>query len=372
MDERATGLSAISVRRMHDGEERAVRALAGRAFSRLESAFFSPPVHTLVAERDGRLLGAVVPKLFELPNKRRAAVMVWLMTDPETRGLGVGGRLVEAALEYLKEHDCQEAFACVEGYNTSSSNLFAAHDFIIISPGEQFRRYGLLGTLALWLQTFRLGGEVGHFLWTRPGTTRPDDPRLQWWTGTLVSALVFLLAVWRAGLAEGLTPATIFGAALAVVALFGLREVAMRLAARSLGLSVRHRAWEAALPLSAGIALMFGWFLPTPGSVYPRAGTWRYRQLVPKLGPIAFAGASAVLAFVWAAWALLRLSEPPPEISELLRATHRAGQMLALFEVLLPFSIFVSFNGRRVWDWNRLAWATLAIVTMALFLVARL
>ena len=178
--------------------------------------------------------------------------------------------------------------------------------------------------------------------------------------------------MWRAGLTEGTTLATILGAALVVVALFGLREVAMRLAARSLGLSVRHRAWEAALPLSAGIALIFGWFFPTPGSVYPQAGTWRYRNLITKLGPMAFAGASAVLAFAWVVWTLVRLSEPSPEIYEWLRAAHRAGLMLALFEVLLPFSIFVSFNGRRVWDWSRPAWATLAIVTVALFLVAGL
>jgi GNAT superfamily N-acetyltransferase len=372
MDERATDSPMISVRRMHDGEERAVRALAERAFSRLESAFFSPPVHTLVAERDGQLLGAVAPTLFELPDKRRAGGIVWLMTDPKTRGLGVGGRLVEAALEYLKEHGCQEAFAGVEGYNTSSSNLFAARDFTIISPGEQFRRYGLLGTMALWLQTFRLGGDVGHFLWARPGAMRPDNPTLQWWTSTLVSALIFSLAVWRSSLAEGLSLAIIFGAAPVILALFGLREIVMRLAARSLGLSVRHRAWEAALPLSAGIAVIFGWFFPTPGSVYPQAGTWRYRNLVSKLGPMAFAGASAVLAFTWAAWALVRLGEPPLEIYEWLRAAHSAGQMLALFEVLLPFSIFVSFNGRRVWDWSRPAWAVLAIVTLALFLVAGL
>ena len=39
----------------------------------------------------------------------------------------------------------------------------------------------------------------------------------------------------------------------------------MRLAARSQALSVRHRVWEAALPLRVGIALMLGWFyLPSP------------------------------------------------------------------------------------------------------------
>jgi hypothetical protein len=43
--------------------------------------------------------------------------------------------------------------------------------------------------------------------------------------------------------------------------------------------------------------------------------------------------------------------------------------MLALFDVLLPFSIFASFNGRRVWDWSRPMWAVLAAATIGLFLV---
>ena len=75
-----------------------------------------------------------------------------------------------------------------------------------------------------------------------------------------------------------------------------------------------------------------------------------------------------MLVFAWAAWALLRFSAPPPEIATGLHFGHVAGQMLALFEVLLPFSIFVSFNGRRVWDWSRAAWAVLAAATLALFL----
>jgi hypothetical protein len=154
-----------------------------------------------------------------------------------------------------------------------------------------------------------------------------------------------------------------------IIALYGLREAAMVLAAHSQGLSVWHRVWESALPLSVGIALILGWFLPTPGSVYPRGGTWRYRNLLPKLGPTAFAGASAVLIFSWAAWTLMRFGGPPPEIAMWLRFGHMVGQMLALVEVLLPFSVFVSFNGRRVWDWSRPAWILLATATLGLFLV---
>jgi ribosomal protein S18 acetylase RimI-like enzyme len=368
MNEEATNTPAISVHHMREEETRAVRSLAGRALSRPESAFFSPPPQTLVAERDGRLVEATVPKVFVLPDKRRYGAIFWLMTAPEARGSGVGGRLVEATLEYFEEHGCREAFACVEGYNTSSSNLFATRGFTILSPREQLGRYGLLGTFWLWIKMFRLGADVGHFLWARPGATRQDHPGLQWCAGTLLSVLVFLLAGWRGGWVEGLEPATVLGATLAIVALFGLREAGMRLAARSQGLLVRHRVWEAAFPLSAGVALMLGLFLPTPGSVYPRGGTWRYRDLLPKLGPIALAGASAVLVFAWVTWGLLRFGGFSPEVASWLRFGHVAGQMLALFEMLLPFSIFVSFNGRRVWDWSRPAWAVLAAATVGLFL----
>ena len=51
MDVGATNLPANSVRRMREEERSAVRSLTGRAFPRLESACFSPPPETRVAER---------------------------------------------------------------------------------------------------------------------------------------------------------------------------------------------------------------------------------------------------------------------------------------------------------------------------------
>src|SRR5215208_3419787 len=119
------------------------------------------------------------------------------MVSPEARRLGVGGQLVEAALRSFEERGCREVFACVEGYNSSSVNLFAARGFTILSFGEQLRRYGFLGTLLLWLRTSRLGGDVGNFLWARPGQLESDSPALQWWVGALTNALVLLLAGWR-------------------------------------------------------------------------------------------------------------------------------------------------------------------------------
>ena len=373
-DEQVMEPWVISVRRMGADEKGAVKALAGRAFSPLASISFPRSPDALIAERDGELLGAVVLRTFGLPGNgrdknRRGGVMLWLMVEPRARRLGVGGRLIEAALRSFEERGCREVFACVEGYNSSSANLFAARGFTILSFGEQLRRYGFLGTLLLWLRTSRLGGDVGHFLWGRPGQAKPDHPPLQWWVGALANALVLLLAGWRSNWLGDFDPATLVGVVLIVVTLLGLREGSMRLLAWLRGLPVRHRAWESPFPLSLGVALLLGVFLPTPGSVYPRQDAWHYRDLLPKLGPIAFAGALAVLLFAWAAWALAWFGGLSPELTQWLSAAYRAGLMLAAFDVLLPFSPFVSFDGRRVWDWNRTAWGVLAVAMLGLLLV---
>lgn len=57
------------------------------------------------------------------------------------------------------------------------------------------------------------------------------------------------------------------------------------------------------------------------------------------------------------------------EVTHWLDGAHRAGLMLAVFDVLVPFSLFVSFDGRRVWDWNRAAWGVLAVAVLGLLLV---
>jgi ribosomal protein S18 acetylase RimI-like enzyme len=372
-DEQIMQSRLISVRRMGADEEEAVKALAGRAFSPLASISFPRSPDALIAARGGELLGAVVLRRFGLPGNerdedRRGGVMLWLMVEPGARRLGVGGRLVEEALRSFEEHRCQEVFACVEGYNTSSANLFAVRGFTILPLGEQLRRYGFLGTLLLWLRTSRLGGDVGHFLWARPSQLGLDSSALQWWVGAVANALVLLLVGWRGNWLGDFDPVTLLGVVLIVVTLLGLREGAMRLVARLQGLPVRHRAWESAFPLSLGIALLLGVFLPVPGSVYPRQGAWHYRDLLPKLGPIAFAGTSAVLLFTWAAWALAGFGGVSPEVIQGLITARRAGLMLAAFDVLLPFSPFVSFNGQRLWDWNRAAWGVLAVAVLGLLL----
>jgi GNAT superfamily N-acetyltransferase len=359
--------SNIYVRPMRLEEKKVVHNIMSRSFTLVERLFFSFTPYVLVAEQNGQLLGATVLKLIPLPGNRKGGLIYWIFTAPEARGMGTGQKLIEAALHFFEDKECDEIMACVEGFNTSSSKLFSTRGFSILSPGQQFRRHSI-GILPLWVRIFHYI-DIGHFLWVRPGTKQPDNPALQWWGNVFMNALVLLLMLWRKTGFRDVNLTAFIAVPMMCVFFFGVRELAMRLTAKGYGLSVRYRAWESGFPLSLVIALVFGGWVPVPGSVYPTKNGWRYRDLIPKLGPIAFAGALSVLLFTWGAWALLHFSVLPPETKTWINIAMIIGKSFVIFDIALIFFPFVSFNGRRIWDWNRVVWGVLAVAAVVVFFV---
>jgi hypothetical protein len=66
---------------------------------------------------------------------------------------------------------------------------------------------------------------------------------------------------------------------------------------------------------------------------------------------------------------MFRLDVPPLSVKAWLKILLLVGKSLVLFDIAMPFFPFVSFNGRRLWDWNKIVWAVLAIAAVAVFLV---
>jgi GNAT superfamily N-acetyltransferase len=358
----------IVVRPMEEREKKEVRSIANQAFGLLNKFFFSLSPNTFVAERKGELLGGIVLNFYPLPDGKRGGFVSWVFTSPNARGLGVASKLVDAAIEFFKAHDCQEYGACVEGYNVSSSKLFHGRGFQILSPGEQFRRYGLL-LPKVWYSTFHFF-DIGHFLWVNPGATRPDSPFWQWFGVWFLNSLFLLLAVWRINGFGSINPIALIALPAIVLLFFGSRWAAMKLAARAVGLETRYRAWETGLTLTFLMALVLGGQFPTPGSIYPKEDEWNYRKYLPKLARIALAGIVAVLALTWTFHLLMKFAELPETVRSWLMYGTFVGIPLALFDVLIGvFFPFLSFNARRVYDWNRLLWVVLATLTLALFFI---
>ena len=361
-------ISDVDIRPMRDDERRNVYAIMRRAFPLVDRWFFSWTPNVLVAEQGGQLLGAIVLKLFALPHNRIGGSVSWVFTAPEVRGRGVGQRLVEGGIDFFERQGCDEILAAVEGFNTSSSKLFATRGFRILSPEAQFRRYGL-ATFAVWAKIFHYL-DVGHFLWTRPASGELDSPALQWWGTIAANSLIGLLMLWRVGDSRAISPGMWLVLPLIVIVLFGMRYLGMWLVARRQGLTVRFRAWESGFPISIAIALAFaGAMYPMPGSDYPTTNQWRYRDLLPKLGWIALAGTLPVLLILWLARAMLQLEVTPPYLKAWLNIMLLMGKPLLIFDIAIPFFPFVSFNARRLWDWNKIVWALLTAAVVAMFLV---
>ncbi len=368
--------SHITIRPMRQEEKSQVRAIMQRAFSLPVSLFFSWAGHVLVAEQEGRLLGGIVLRTFPLPGGGKGGEVAWVFTDLDARGLGAGHALVEGGLNYLDAEGCDEIFACVEGNNSSSFKLFATRGFSILSPGEQFRRYGLR-TFLVWVRTTHFS-DVGHFLWARPPEQGEDSPGLQWWGGLLVNALLALLAWWRrhsfdplgggpGGLGSSAAAAGALAAAL--VLLFGVRHLAMLGTGALQGLRLRYRAWESTLPTTLIIGLVFGAFFPAPGGLYPEGDDWRYGDLLPRLGPMGLAGSLAVLLLAWGAWVLQRFASLALPVQGWLATLLFVAVPLSLCDTVLAFFPFTGFNGRRLWDWSRPLWLLLSLAAVGLLFV---
>ncbi|NER84455.1 MAG: GNAT family N-acetyltransferase [Leptolyngbya sp. SIO1D8] len=357
----------VVIRPMRDDERRTVHAIMRRAFPLVDQWAFSWTPNVLVAEQSGQLLGAIVLKLFPLPRNRKGGSVAWVFTAPEARGQGLGQRLVEAGIDFCERQECDEILTTVEGFNTSSSKLFATREFNILSPGAQFQRYGL-ATFAVWAKLSHYF-DIGHFLWARPAPKKTNHPICQWWGTIAANALIGLLMLWRLSGSRAIHPAMWLLLPLALFVLFGLRYLGMWLAACRQGLTVQFRTWESGLLLSAAIALFLGVMYPLPGGLYPTTHQWRYRDLLPQLGWMALAGTLPVLLVVWGAWIVVQLDVPSPYLKAGLDVMLLVGQPLILFDIALPFFPFVSFNGKRLWDWSKIVWAMLTVPTVAVFLV---
>jgi len=359
-----TAQQPVLVRPMQPSEGKPIRAIAGRSFPPQAMLVFSLKGHVLVAEVEGQPVGGVVLETFAMPRGRRGGVVLWLFVDPEARGWGAGQALVDASLAFFQEQGCTDMFACVEGYNTSSARRWANAGMGILSPGAQLRRYGL-GMLTVWLRTFHFV-DIGHMLWARPPSETKDRPWLQWWGVVLMNALLIILALWRQKGFGALPWAAVGLSALMALVFLGVRSLATVAAARAQGLAVRYRAWESGFPLGIAIAAAFGGYYPNPGGFYPDDEDWRYRDLLPKLGPMALAGAVATLA-LWGGirlWGLIAApGAPAPMWYSIARWT---GGMMAVVDLLLPGFPLQSFNGRRIWDWKPWVWGVLAAATAAI------
>ena len=365
--------SAPDLRPIRAEDADALSRLARRAFPPTQAMFVGFSTEGYVIDGADGLAAAVVLRVLDLPSGTRAGFVAWMMTDPDHQGRGLAPALVVRGIDRLEELGCTQILTEIEGHNTASMAVFRKLGFRRIGLRDEIRAFGLAGAARLRVRTSH-ALDPGHFLWLRDDgdeATSETRERLVAW-GLNCGFALLALALGGGLLLPGPAGLPSVGDALAlllaVAAVLGLREAAMRAAARAWGLPVVFRAWQGGVAISAAIALAFGSLFPLPGSAYPREPGWRYPDALPALGAAALAGAGAVaLAVALALWVVAAL--PGSVAAAFAGSVLFVGKPLLLFDTVMAFPPFQAFAARRIYDLNRGAWLAAATVGLVLFLI---
>jgi RimJ/RimL family protein N-acetyltransferase len=276
----------ISYRERTREDRKGVIRLAISAFGVAVRPFFSLGEAGHVAESNGRIVGATVLKTFTVGGRRFGEVG-WIMVARDARGQGIAGRLYHLAEEWFRARQVTDLVAIIEGYNQSSSKLFAGNGFERISLRKQLEQFGLAAPVVRFKTTLFMA--FGHYLWHRSLNAATDNamdsatedakpevdsghgeaagasPVTSWLSAWVLHAFIMAILLVRWGVGGPLNMRVI-AVVVTPALLLGVRWAAFAAAARGFGLHLRYRAWDGGMGLALLISAVFGGFISVPGS----------------------------------------------------------------------------------------------------------
>ncbi|MDY4610075.1 MAG: GNAT family N-acetyltransferase [Sphaerochaetaceae bacterium] len=373
-----------TIRRMNPEERPQVRRLMEQSFEAyLHPIFFIHEETTLVAVHDGKVVAGINLDIYTVRGgKVKMGYIGWLYTDVRHRGAGLGGRLFDAALTFLRQQGCTDAGACVEGDNPSSFKQMAYRGFSILPLGRQLKRFGL-GFLKVWKRASRFL-DMGYFFWYRrldepeapdQGTNEAADrvltPSAGRQASTLLGTALSCSALWAVALLRrgtSLTPPPLDIALLVAFpfALILFRTSVMWCAAKLAQLKIIYLPWDTAWLVGLLLPLLTGWPFPVPGNWYVRGARWSLNQENRRIGLMALCGVLATLLVViglklldaiWGTTLLFGTS-----LTMILHPSFQYAATLLVLDLACFFYPFCGFNGSRIKRLSPLLWCALTFV----------
>lgn len=363
------------IRDLTPEDHEAISTLAKLSFPVNQSGFVTPGrMGGKVIAINEKLVAASLLRIIVLPSGRKIGFIAWLMTHPEYRGRGLAKKLVASSTVHLQSKRCDDIVTDVEGYNTSSANVFYKSGYRRISVRQQCRRWNHIDAIWLWIRT-GLALDPGHFLWIADTVTPKSYP----WRGRFFAVLFnTLLAVFAFSLGGGIFlsggPAvpSVHAAVAFFVGVSGLlvaREIGVRLVAWFYKQPLEFRAWSGGWGISLLVAIGFGKTFPLPANLYPPGDGWHTRDFQVLLGQGAIVSNSLVAGLIMIGF-LVRDPANHAFFAHVASALVFVGKPLLVFDTLVAVAPFEGFNGRHLRDYNRLVWLALSAIAVIIFIWA--
>ncbi len=108
-------------------------ALIARIYHEFEQADADPPKALWVADRGGRVVGSVFVTAYA--KRPGVAQLRMLYVEPEARGLGIGGQLVDQSIDFARRSGYAGMRLWTQSTLTSARRLYAAAGFHLVESG---------------------------------------------------------------------------------------------------------------------------------------------------------------------------------------------------------------------------------------------
>jgi L-amino acid N-acyltransferase YncA len=336
---------------MKPEESKSVEKLGRKAFQGFESLFVSKPKDVLIAESEGRILGAVLYKFYQT-GKKKIGYVDFAFTDPEFHGRGIGKQLYTKTIELLWDLGCDAISALVKDDNVGSWKLFLDNDFSRVSLGDITRYLGFGGMLKQYFGTpFCIATGMEYYLALKDTTIKSKigytSRQIVWFF--LVNVLLFSSASIFNGTAFPYMLAGMF-------VLLGIRVLA-----GYIGTFFSKESWRFRMTNGGGLISL----LVNIVGVFPMVGNW-YPEIYSKAQPFRKAMGTVALA-QWKVMFLISLISYTSIASHtFFKLFSQLAMALAIYSVI-PFYPFDSFGGKRLYKWNKGIYFVCLILTALSF-----
>lgn len=316
---------------------------------------------------DTHLMGVIVCGLIDTPSNGRIGVVKYVATLKKVQGRGAASALTDAALAWFEEQKCDEVAACVEGYNTASSQLFEKRGFKPRPFLWQLKRYRWQ-LPKVWLLSNHFFDQ-GHFWWSKTeddNDTPPLKPQGFW--VFVLTLMLFVGFLMRQTLP--LTLETVGGVFGGLVLISVIRYGPMVWTSRWLKYPLVYKGWETSVLLTAFVMWVMGGIFYAPGGLYPDKKNWREDQERRILANIHLPGLLS-LSFLQIVWlGLMRGTSWLDGRETMADVWFLMISFALIFDVWFAFFPVDSFAGGRVRKVYPKVWVVIALSSLVTLFVA--
>lgn len=348
-------MNDVFIREMLPEEAKEVQKVGRRAFTWFEGLWVPKPKQALVAVKDDKIAGAIIYKYIKAGG-RTTGYYDYGFVDPAYHNQGIGNTLYKGAADYLWEQGCDSLSAAVKDDNVGSWGLLLKNGFKRISIPELIRQFGFMGAAKHYLfSPYCVGIGMDYYVASKNKDFEEKG-------GTMKQISSYLLANLL------LSFFLLFQTSRHIISFLAayMSLLVLVMAASWLGTRSSKRTWE--YRLNNGGAVISA--LVNLGGVFPMVGNWypdRYENTDEFRRDM---GLAALPEWMLLVAVTVFSSLFPPE----LLYTRYLSQISAVFLIyrLIPVYPFESFGGRRVYDWNKLLYLGMAVITIVVLIISNL